>query len=105
MTRTHSTDTLTPTTLTAFKRMLKPGMQFEVLDHWIPKYIGTTRTVVQVQGNGYRFTQEGEDGRCWSPYPGAKEVTFGPGWQVRMQPMEDRYWVLRLVEGGDDAED
>lgn len=87
-------------TLKQFKAAIKVGMAIEVLDHWLPKYIGTMRHVTKVQGNGFFFTMGGSPERCWSPFPRASELRFVDGVAhvlCKESPRRGpRFWVFRL---------
>lgn len=79
-------------TLKAFKAAVQVGTKMTVLDHWIPKYLNTVRTITKVQGNGFFFTTPGQDGRAWSDFPKSAQLRFDG--KVAHVMMGDKFWVL-----------
>ncbi len=57
-----------------YKRRMVLGARFECIQHKIPKYIGTIRTIVKVQTNAVWFILDTETERSWSPFDSLAEV-------------------------------
>lgn len=64
-------------TLADLKRAIRPGVRLLVVNHeYRPELTGTTRTVTDVQGNGYFYLSEGDSKRSWSGYAKASCYSF-----------------------------
>jgi hypothetical protein len=82
-------------TLKAFKQAIRVGTRLTVLEHAIPRYLGTSREVTKVQTNGYWFQTDGK--RSWSPHPKASELQFD-GTVAVIKCADARYWwTLRIL--------
>ena len=82
--------------LAALKRIIQPGLQLLAVEHWQPKLIGTVRTVIAVQGNGYWYRIPGDDRRMWSSYGKASEFTF-PAADTYRYECDGHGWTLRIL--------
>lgn len=71
------------TTLTALKRDIRVGTRIACLAHWAdeagydePPLAGDVRTVIKVGDDAYAWTSQTREGRFWSYWPGASNVSF-----------------------------
>lgn len=95
-------------TLKEFKEQFKVGAKLRAEAHWLERHVGTERTVVKQQCNGYFFTQDGSlksddvtPERFWSPFPSKAELTFHDDGSFTVRPSDgvDRgtFWTLRFI--------
>lgn len=80
-----------------------PGINIEVVSHWLPYLVGTERTPEKVQGNGYWFMSPKDDGtivRMWAQHPPASQLRFYGDDRVTFHPDTPKCWTLRFVNPG-----
>jgi hypothetical protein len=87
-------------TLTALKRRIRVGTRLRCMANTLrPILDGTVRTVVKAQGNGFFWTQDGDDkGRSWTPYPGAAGLTWVDDDTFRLALRDGMYVELSFTE-------
>jgi len=93
--------TTTIKNLAELKRLIQPGVQIKTLEHFVPRWQDTTRTVTKVQTNGYWFTIPGVTEEVWTDFPKSGQVTFPAPGQfkivVQMSPSVARSCTMEFV--------
>lgn len=85
------------TSLTGFKRLLKPGTRLRVVDHYYPNQIGEVREVTRLQTNGYWYAKADGQRGFWAGYPPPSNFHAREGLYVFWWNPKDT-WVLEIIE-------
>lgn len=83
-------------TYTQWKRDLKVGDRFYVVDHWRADLIGTYRTITKVQTERFVFKQDGKEEKSWSDFEKAASVSLD-GDLINVHPAPGVFWTLRKL--------